>query len=130
MTVVDRTVTVEVEGTDEIPGEPDLQRESADALDMDVEVRIEYAPIAVVTYSIDQGEEVQVPNMIVSPWERHQMRCFSGTAQSARNLVRCTGRTRTCRAGGTMNRLRSVAVAGEPATGHVDVASRSTVVDG
>jgi uncharacterized hydrophobic protein (TIGR00271 family) len=66
-TVVDRTVTVEVEGTGEIPGASDLQRELADALDMDVEVRIEYAPIAVVTYSIDRGEEVQVPNMIVSP---------------------------------------------------------------
>jgi hypothetical protein len=66
-TVVDRTVTVEVEGTGEIPGASDLQRELADALDMDVEVRIEYAPIAVVTYSIDQGEEVQVPNVFVSP---------------------------------------------------------------
>ena len=66
-TVQDSTVTVEVEGTGDVPDPADLQRDLSEALNMEVEIRIEYAPIAVITYSVDGQETVELPEVVNPP---------------------------------------------------------------
>ena len=65
--VSDLTVTLEIEGTGALPDVSDLQQQISDALSKEVEIRIEYDPIAVITYSVDDGENIELPDVVSRP---------------------------------------------------------------